>query len=219
MDRAMNEYERESERRLLAVREQARRLVPHGAPIVAVASMRTMHGVTALNGEVLPLVLASPAFTQAQFGAYSTMENPWVLVVDGVLCGDHIPDLLPSLEQAVAKTAQIVIAAADFDQAMLAMLVVNAQRGTVGVAALALADPADLAPLRRLAELANAKASVVQGARLHVGSLGSLPELLMTTRETVVVGAAGAQPLALIHAGGETSDAARAAAAVLCGMM
>jgi hypothetical protein len=215
----MNEFGRDAERRLEAVRDQARRLVPHGAPIVAVPSTRTLHRATAAEGEVLPLVLASSAFTQAQFGPHAWMENPWVLVIEGVLRGEHLPDLLPWLEQAVEKGAQIVIAASDYDDTMLATLVVNRQRDTVAVVALAPLDPADLAPLRRLAEAAKARTAMVEGARLHVAELGSIPALLMTANETLVIGAEGAKPLALIHTGGETVDDARAAAARLRAML
>jgi hypothetical protein len=215
----MSDEGRESARRLQAVLDGARRLVPWQAPVVAVASARTLHRATAEAGEVLPLVLASHAFTQPQFGPYARMENAWVMVIEGELRGEHLPDVLPYLEQAVAKGAQVVIAASDFDDSMLATLVVNHQRNTVGVVALAPVDPADVASLRRLASLARAKPSRVEGARLHVADLGSLPVLLMTTHETVALGAAGAQPLALIHAGGETMEEARAAAATLRGML
>ncbi|HST60876.1 MAG TPA: hypothetical protein VLK84_19395 [Longimicrobium sp.] len=218
----MSDQERESARRLRAVLDEARRLVPRQAPVVAVASARTLHRATAEAGEVLPLVLASHAFTQPQFGPYARMENAWVMVIEGELRGEHLPDVLPYLEQAVAKGAQVVVAASDFDDSMLATLVINHQRNTVGVVALAPADPADpadVAALRRLASLAGARPSRVEGARLHVADLGSLPALLMTTHETVVLGAAGAQPLALIHAGGETTEEARAAAATLRGML
>jgi hypothetical protein len=215
----MSEHGREWERRLEAVRDQARRLVPHAAPVVAVASTRTLHRATAVEGEVLPLVLASSAFTQPQFGPCARMEHAWVLVIEGVLLGDHLPDLLPWLEQAVDKGAQIVVAASDYDDTMLATLVVNRQRETVAVVALAPVDPADTAPLRRLAELAKARTAVVDGGRLHVAELGSVPALLMTAHETIVIGAAGAKPLALIHAGGETVEDARAAAARLRAML
>lgn len=215
----MSDPERDSARRLRAVLDEARRLAPYPAPVLAVASARTLHRATLVDGEVLPLVLASHAFTQPQFGPYARMENPWVMVIEGVLRGEHLPDLLPYLEQAVAKGAQIVIAASDFDDTMLATLVVNHQRNTVGVVALSPMDPAELDSLRRLAELAGGKASLVDGARLHVADLGSLPALLMTAQETVVTGAAGARPLALIHAGGETADEARAAAVALRGML
>jgi hypothetical protein len=215
----MNGQSREAERRLEAVRDQARRLVPPGATIVAVPSTRTLHRATAVQGEVLPLVLASSAFTQPQFGPHAWMEHAWVLAIEGVLLGEHLPDLLPYLEQAVAKGAQIVVAASDYDDTMLATLVVNRQRDTVAVVALAPTDPADTAPLRRLAELAKVRTAVVDGGRLRITELGSLPALLMTSNETVVIGAAGAQPLALIHTGGETVEDARAAAAQLRGML
>jgi hypothetical protein len=215
----MSELDREAERRLQAVLQEARRLVPFQAPVVAIPSTRTLHRVTAAQGEVLPLVLASSAFTQAQFGPHTRMENPWVLVIEGVLRGEHLPDLLPWLEQAVEKGAQIVIAASDYDDTMLATLVVNRQRETVGVVGLAPVDPADAASLRRLAELANARTAAVDGERLDVTQLGSIPALLMTANETVVIGAAGAKPLALIHTGGETVDDARAAADRLRAML
>ena len=215
----MSEQGRESERRLQAVLQEARRLVPYQAPVVAVPSARTLHRATAVEGEVLPLVLASSAFTQAQFGPYAWMENAWVLVIEGVLRGEHLPDLLPTLELAASRGAQIVIAASDYDDAMLATLVVNRQRDTVAVVALAPADPADLVALRRLAALAQVSPATVEGARLQVGALGTIPALLLTTHETVAIGAAGAQPLALIHTGGETVDEARTAAARLRAMM
>ncbi|HYW12643.1 MAG TPA: hypothetical protein VE871_11830 [Longimicrobium sp.] len=215
----MSDEGRGSTRRLQAVLDAARRLVPWQAQVVAVASARTLHRATAEAGEVLPLVLASHAFTQPQSAPYARMENAWVMVIEGELRGEHLPDVLPYLEQAVAKGAQVVIAASDFDDSMLATLVVNHQRNTVGVVALAPVDPADVASLRRLASLAGAKPSLVEGARLHVADLGSLPALLMTTHETVALGAAGALPLALIHAGGETMEEARAAAATLRGML
>lgn len=215
----MSDQEREAARRLQAVLDAARRLVPWQAPVVAVASARTLHRATLEHGEVLPLVLASHAFTQPQSGPYARMEHAWVMVIEGVLRGEHLPDVLPYLEQAVAKGAQIVIAASDFDDVMLATLVVNHQRNTVGVVALAPSDPAALDSLRRLASLAGAAPSRVDGMRLQVADLGSLPALLMTAHETVVLGTAGAQPLALIHAGGETPDEARAAAATLRGML
>jgi hypothetical protein len=79
------------------------------------------------------------------------------------------------------------------------------------VAALAPGDPADLAPLRRLAELAGVRPGTVEGGRLRIERLGTVPSLLMTTRETVAIGGAGAQPLALIHTGGESAEEARAA--------
>lgn len=208
-----------SERRLRAALEEARRMAPYRAPVVAVPSTRTLHRAEAVQGEVLPLVLASPTFAHAQFGAYAWMENPWVLAINGVLRGEHLPDLLPWLEQAVAKGAQIVIAAADYDVSMLATLVINRQRETVGIAALAAADPGDGAALRRLAELAQVAPATVDGARLQVSALGSVPALLMTTHDTVAVGGAGAQPVALVHTGGETLDQARAAAAALRSML
>lgn len=215
----MSELDRESERRLQAVLQQARRLVPYPARVVAVPSARTLHRVVAAEGEVLPLVLASSAFVQPQFGPHARMESPWVMVIEGELRGEHLPDLLPYLEEAAKQSAQIVIAASDYDDTMLATLVVNRQRETVGVVALAPADPSDVTPLRRLAELAQARPALVEGARLHASALGSVPVLLMTTRETVVLGGAGAQPLALVYAGGETVEEARFAAARLRTML
>lgn len=198
--------------RLRAVMDQARRLVPYGAPTVALPSVRTLHTVTAEQGEVLPLVLASYAFTQPQFGGCVSMESARVLVVDGTLEDGHLPDLLPVLEQAAGERAQLVVAAADFGATILAMLVVNQMRETLSVAALAPPDPADTSALSRLAALAQAPAAVRVGDRLRTDRLGTLPRVLMTTHETVVLDGPGARPLALIRAGGETAEEARAAA-------
>ena len=199
------------EARLRAVMDQARRLVPYGAPVVALPSVRTLHTVTAEQGEVLPLVLASYAFTQPQFGGCVSMKSPRVLVVEGTLDDGHLPDLLPVLEQAATDGAQLVVAAADYGATILAMLVVNQMRDTLSVAALAPPDPADRSALSRLAVLAQAPAVRV-GDRLRIDRPGTVPRLLMTTRETVVLDGPGARPLALIRAGGETAEEARAAA-------
>src|SRR5829696_1308724 len=115
----MDALSQEAERRLQAALQQVRRLVPYGAPLVAVPSLRTLHAARAVQGELLPLVLASHAFTHTRSGGYATFDNPWVLVVDGVLAEPHLPELLPHLEQAAASRAQLVIAAADYDDAIL----------------------------------------------------------------------------------------------------
>ena len=60
--------------------------------------------------------------------------------------------------------------------------------------------------------LSQAPSAVPVGDRLRIDRLGTVPRMLMTTRETVVLDASGARPLALIHAGGETAEKARAAA-------
>jgi hypothetical protein len=215
---SMDALSHEAERRLRAVLVQARGLVPPGAPVVAVPSLRTLHAVRAVQGEVLPLVLASHAFAHAGSGGALTMDSPWVLVVDGVLDERHLPDLLPHMEQAVASRAQLVVAAADFDDVVLGTLVVNHQRKTLGVAALAPPDPADTSALRRLAVLAQSSPAAVDGDRLRGTSLGTLPSLLMTAHHAVAIGARGAGLLALIHAGGETPEEARAAASRLRAM-
>ena len=147
------------------------------------------------------------------------MQNPWVLVVDGALAEPHLADLLPHMEQAAASHASLVIAAADYDDGMLATLVVNHQRDTLNVAALAPPDPAERAALRRLATLAQTQPASIDGDRLRVTALGTVPSLLMTTRETVAIGGPGAQPLALVHAGGETPEDAGAAASRLRAML
>jgi hypothetical protein len=208
----------ESERRLQAVMRQARELVPYGAPVVAIPTMRTRHAVAAVQGEVLTLALASYAFSLPQYGGYARMDNPWLLVVDGTLVEAHLQDLLPWMEQAAKDGAQLVVAAADYDDTMLAMFIVNRQRETLGVAALAADDPADLAPLRRLAQLAQVPPATVDGGRLRIERLGTLPSLLMSTRETVVVGGPGAQPVAIIHAGGESPEDVSAAVSRLRAM-
>lgn len=209
----------ESERRLQTALRQAREMVPYGAPVVAVPSVRTRHAATAVQGEVLALELASYAFVHPQFGTYARMDHPWVLVIDGVLTDAHLQDLLPTMEQAAKDGAQLVVAAADYDESMLALFVVNRQRETLGVAALAPGDAADRTALRRLAELAGVRPATVDGGRLHIERLGTVPSLLMTTHETVVLGGPGAQPLALVHTGGQSAEEARAAASRLRGLL
>ena len=105
-----------------------------------------------------------------------------------------------------------MVAAADCAGPILAMLVVNHLRDTPGVVAPAPPDPADRCALSRLAALAQALSVTPARDRLRIDRLGTVPRMLMTTRETVVLDGPGARPLALIHAGGETPEAARAAA-------
>lgn len=208
----MDTQGRNDDERLRAVMEKARQMVPYGAQVVALPSIRTLHTVTAEQGEVLPLLLASPAFTRPQIGGCLNMERPRVLVVEGTLDAGHMADLVPVLDRAAKDRALLVLAAADFAGPVLAILVANQLNETLNVAALMPAEPADLSALSRLAALAQAPSVTPMGGRLRIDRLGTVPRMLMTTRETVVLDGPGARPLALIYAGGETPEAARASA-------
>jgi hypothetical protein len=198
--------------RLRALIEQARRLVPYGAPVVALPSIRTLHTVSAAQGEMLPLLLASFAFTRPQFPGCVNMEKPRVLVVEGTLDEGHRADLVPVLERAAKDRVPLVVAAADYAGPILALLLINQMSETLPVVALAPPDPGDRSALSRLAVLAQAPSAVPVGDRLRIDRVGTVPRMLMTTRETVVLDGPGARPMALIHAGGETPEEARAAA-------
>lgn len=208
----MDTQSRDEEERLRELVDQARRLVPYGASVVALPSARTLHKVTVEQGELLPLVLASHVFIQLNLGGCLMLEKPRVLVVEGTLEDSHTADLVPVLERAAKDRAQLVVAAADYAGTSLAPLLVSHLRETLPVAALAPPDPADGSALSRLAMLSQAPSVTPVGGRLRINRLGTVPRILMTTRETVVLDGPGARPMALIHAGGETAEEARAAA-------
>jgi hypothetical protein len=140
------------------------------------------------------------------------LEKPRVLVVEGTLDESHRADLVPVLERAAKDRVPLVVAAADYAGPILALLVLNHMSETLRIAALAPPDPGDRSALSRLAVLSQAPSAVAVGDRLRIDRLGTVPRMLMTTRETVVPDGPGARPLALIHAGGETAEDARAAA-------
>ena len=75
----------------------------------------------------------SPYFVTDNNTMSTTLENPYILIVDGKLT--QVKDLLPILENVSSQARSLLVIADDIDQEALATLIVNKMRGTIKVCA------------------------------------------------------------------------------------
>ena len=75
----------------------------------------------------------SPYFVSDNNTMTTSLENPFILIVDGKLT--QVKDLLPILENVSSQARSLLIIADDIEQEALATLIVNKMRGTIKVCA------------------------------------------------------------------------------------
>jgi hypothetical protein len=193
-----------------------RQRLPPGAKIAVVGSVRSRDRATIATGEVLPLALASPLFCDPQWGHCVRHTTPRIHVFDGLLSERHTSTLIPVLEQAAQMRVDVVIAASEIDESVLALMIVNKQRNALRVSGL-LGDAQGTA-LSGLARALGVKLGVAS-EQLVVEAPGTVHTLLATPYETILLidprMNPAAPPLGLLFVGGgdEHEIRARTAAA------
>ncbi len=192
--------------------------LPPGTKIAVIGSIRTRDRAAVAAGEVFPLALASPLLFDQQWGQHVRHTAPHIQIFQGMLGDHHTASLLPVLEQAARQRVDVVIAASEIDESILALFVLNKQRNTLRVCGL-LAG-VDGAGLAALARAIGVKVGVA-GDQLVVEAPGTAHTLLATPHETILLldprTNPKAPPLGLLFIGGGDSleirlkvDAARA---------
>jgi hypothetical protein len=188
-----------------------KRQLPPGAKVAAIGSVRTRDRIAVASGEVLPLALASPLMFDQQWGQCARHTTPRIHVFDGLLSERHNAGLVPLLEQAAQMRVDVVIAAPEIDESVLALMVINKQRNTLRVSGL-LGD-ANGTGLSGLASALGVKSGVA-GERLVVEAPGTVQTLLATPHETVLLidprMHPAARPIGLLFVGGGDDQEIRA---------
>lgn len=90
-------------------------------------SLRCVEGMQLKTGYLSPYMISDPEKMEA------VMENTYLLLYDGRI--DRVKDILPILEQVVAKQSSVVIMADDYDNDTLSMLVLNKIKNIINAVA------------------------------------------------------------------------------------
>ena len=185
--------------------------LPPGANVVALGSVRARDRAEVTAGEVFPLTLASPLFFEPQWGQQARHTTPLIQIFEGQLTEHHMSSLVSVLEQAARNKVDVVLAASEIDDKILALLLINKQRGTLRTSGL-LAD-ASGSGLAALARAIGVKPGMA-GRDLVVEAPGTAANLVATLNETILLLDPRTQPtapqLGLLFIGGADAPEVRA---------